>query len=55
LVIEFFVIVWVHWPRGFSAGVNGWEYPAFWGLMFFAILLGGGGPYSLDRKLGREF
>jgi len=56
LVIEFAVIVfWAHWSRGFSAGANGWEYPALWGLVFLAILLRGGGPYSLDRKLGREF
>ncbi len=54
-VIEFAVIVWVHSPRGFGAAGNGWEYPAFWGLVFFVILLRGGGPYSLDRKLGREF
>jgi hypothetical protein len=25
-----------------------------WGLMCFAIALRGGGPYSLDRKIGRE-
>ena len=25
-----------------------------WGLIFFAIALRGGGPYSLDRKIGRE-
>jgi len=25
-----------------------------WGLLFFAIALRGGGPYSLDRKIGRE-
>ncbi len=55
LFIEFIVIVWVHGPRGFSAGANGWEYPAFWGLVFVAILLRGGGPFSLDRKFGREF
>jgi uncharacterized membrane protein YphA (DoxX/SURF4 family) len=30
------------------------EYPLFWGLILFAIALRGGGPYSLDRKLGRE-
>ena len=53
-VIEFAVIVWVHSPRGFGAAGNGWEYPAFWGLVFFVIMLRGGGPYSLDRKLGRE-
>jgi hypothetical protein len=25
-----------------------------WGLVTLAIALRGGGPYSLDRKLGRE-
>jgi len=25
-----------------------------WGLVCFAIALRGGGPYSLDRKLGKE-
>ena len=43
-VIEFAVIVWVHSPRGFGAAGNGWEYPAFWGLVFFVIMLRGGGP-----------
>jgi uncharacterized membrane protein YphA (DoxX/SURF4 family) len=28
--------------------------PLMWGLLFFAIALRGGGPYSLDRLLGRE-
>lgn len=55
--IEFLVIVFVaHWAPGFNwnrAG-GGWEYPAFWGLIILAIGLRGGGPYSLDRKLGRE-
>ncbi len=56
LVVQFAVIVfWAHWPRGFSAAANGWEYPAMWGLVFLVIMLRGGGPYSLDRKLGREF
>jgi putative oxidoreductase len=35
-------------PRG------GWEVPLMWGCLFFAIALRGGGPYSLDRLLGRE-
>jgi putative oxidoreductase len=56
LVAQFAIIVFMaHWPRGFSARNNGWEFPAMWGLLFVAILLRGGGPYSLDRKLGREF
>jgi hypothetical protein len=25
-----------------------------WGLIMLAVLLRGGGPYSLDRLLGRE-
>jgi putative oxidoreductase len=49
--IQFLVIIFVaHWPEGF----RGWEYPLFWGLIILAIGLRGGGPYSLDRKLGWE-
>jgi putative oxidoreductase len=55
LAIEFAVITFVaHWPAGFAAARGGWEYPLFWGLIIFAIALRGGGPYSLDRKLGWE-
>ena len=59
--IQFLLIVFnAHWGNGFSSfGWNrpggGWEYPLFWGLIWVAIGLRGGGPYSLDRKLGREF
>jgi putative oxidoreductase len=53
--IEFAVITFVaHWPLGFTWSRGGWEYPLFWGLILFAIALRGGGPYSLDRKLGWE-
>jgi len=53
--IEFAVITFVaHWPLGFSFSKGGWEFPLFWGLILFAIALRGGGPYSLDRKIGRE-
>ena len=47
---------WAHLGNGwqFTAANGGWEYPAFWGLIIMAILMRGGGPYSLDRKLGRE-
>src|SRR2546430_5864567 len=31
-----------------------WEYPLFWELSWLAILLRGGGPYSLDRKRSEE-
>jgi putative oxidoreductase len=53
--IEFAIITFVaHWPQGFAWSRGGWEYPLFWGLILFAIALRGGGPYSLDRKLGWE-
>ena len=39
-------------PIGGAGG--GWEYPLFWELIWVAILMRGGGPYSIDRKLGRE-
>ena len=55
--VQFLVIVFVaHWGAGFpwNRPTGGWEYPAFWGLIILAILIRGGGPYSLDRKLGRE-
>jgi putative oxidoreductase len=57
IAIEFAVIVFIaHWPQGFgwSRPGGGWEYPLLWGLVVFAIALRGGGPYSLDRKLGWE-
>jgi putative oxidoreductase len=55
LVIEFLVIIFVaHWPRGYAVGGGGIEFPLMWGLILLAILLRGGGPWSVDRKLGWE-
>ncbi len=55
--IEFLVIIFMaNGPNGFgwTRPGGGWEYPLFWGLILAAIALRGGGPYSLDRKIGRE-
>jgi putative oxidoreductase len=30
------------------------KYPLMWGLILLAVLLRGGGPWSVDRKLGWE-
>jgi putative oxidoreductase len=57
VAIEMAVITFVvHFRNGFafSSQGGGWEYPLMWGLLVFAIALRGGGPYSLDRKLGKE-
>jgi putative oxidoreductase len=49
-VITFHVLL----PKGFTWSQGGYEYLLMWGLIMFAIALRGGGPYSLDRLLGRE-
>jgi putative oxidoreductase len=41
-------------PNGYAWSKHGWEFVFLWGLIFFAIALRGGGPYSLDRKIGWE-
>src|SRR6266481_1704901 len=46
-------IAWVYVPK-FGWTGPGYEYPLMWGLIAFAIALRGGGPYSVDRKLGWE-
>jgi len=54
IAIELLVVVWAHAPQGFSWANRGSEYALFWGLIMFAIALRGGGPYSLDRRIGKE-
>lgn len=44
----------LYWGAGFSWLNRGYEYTLLWGIMCLAIALRGGGPYSLDRLLGRE-
>ena len=44
----------VHAPRGFSASRGGYEYVLLLGIVMFAIALRGGGPYSVDRVIGKE-
>ena len=47
-------VLQVHLANGFFWTSMGWEYPAFWGVVAFVILLRGGGPLSLDRAIGVE-
>jgi putative oxidoreductase len=49
--IELAIITFtVFWAKGY----HGYEYVMLWGLIMFAIALRGGGPWALDRRLGRE-
>ncbi len=54
IAIELAVISLLFVPNGWAWAHHGWEYTFLWGLIFFAIALRGGGPYSLDRKIGWE-
>lgn len=46
------VALTVHIPNGFFWTSGGVEYPLMWGLLAIAIVLRGGGEFSLDKKLG---
>lgn len=48
LAIICFTVFWPH------SGYHGAEYTFWWGIVMFVIALRGGGPYSLDRAIGRE-
>jgi len=55
VTIEMAVITFVHYlPNGFSWLNRGYEFTLMWGLLALAILIRGGGPYSLDRRIGVE-
>jgi len=55
VTIEMAVITFVHYlPNGFAWTSRGYEYTLLWGLVALAIWWRGGGPYSLDRRIGRE-
>lgn len=45
----------VHWGNGFFWTSGGYEYPVLWGVIAVAIALRGGGRFSVDRAIGREF
>ena len=45
---------YIYWGNGFNWLSRGFEYTLLWGLVLFAIALRGGGPWSLDRFIGRE-
>ena len=54
IAIEMAIITCLYLNNGFSWLNRGYEFTLLWGLVALAIALRGGGPYSLDRKLGIE-
>lgn len=53
VVIEMAVIAYHHLPK-FGWTGPGYEYPLMWGLIMLSIALRGGGPFSVDRRIGKE-
>ena len=53
IAIEMSVIASLYVPK-FGWTGPGYEYPLMWCLVMLAIAMRGGGPYSLDRWVGRE-
>ena len=55
LAIEMLTAIYlVHWAKGFAQGAGGYEYVLLLGIVLFAIAIRGGGPYSVDAKIGKE-
>ena len=44
----------VHLSKGYAAGGGGYEYVLLIGAVCFLIAIRGGGPYSVDRMIGKE-
>jgi putative oxidoreductase len=53
-MIFLIVAISYHWQFGFYWNEVGYEYPLFWSIVCLHFVVRGGGPYSLDRLLGRE-
>jgi putative oxidoreductase len=54
--IELLVIVLVfQWQFGYFWTVRGYEFALLWLLLCIAIFFKGGGRYSIDRMIGKEF
>lgn len=54
IVFLIVAIVTYHWEFGYNWEARGIEYPLFWAIVVFHFLIRGGGPWSLDAKIGRE-
>jgi putative oxidoreductase len=43
-----------HWQFGFYWNARGIEFPLFWAIVVLHFFVRGGGPWSVDARLGRE-
>jgi putative oxidoreductase len=49
------IVVAFQWQFGYFWTVRGYEFALLWLLLCIAILFKGGGRYSIDRMIGKEF
>jgi putative oxidoreductase len=55
LAVEMLIaLIAVHLPKGYAVGAQGYEYVLLIGACLFLIAVRGGGPYSVDRLIGKE-
>ena len=54
IVFMIVAIVTHHWENGYNWEARGIEYPLFWAIVAFHFLIHGGGPLSVDAKIGHE-
>jgi len=55
LAIEMLIaLLAVHLAKGYAAGGGGYEYVLLIGVVLLTIAMRGGGPYSVDAKIGKE-
>jgi putative oxidoreductase len=55
LLVFMATAVFQHFPRGFFWTSGGFEYPLMWAATALFFVVHGGGPYSVDRALRKEF
>jgi putative oxidoreductase len=48
-------VLTAHLANGFFWTDGGYEYPLLWGIVALSYVIRGGGAYSLDALIGREF
>ena len=54
-VLLFVAVVKVHMANGFFVTNGGYEYAMMWMFLSLAVAIRGGGPFSFDARLGKEF
>jgi putative oxidoreductase len=49
------IVIFFQWQFGYFWTNKGYEYALLWFMLYLAIFFRGGGRYSVDRLLGKEF